>query len=212
MTRIASASAGRRRSRRGRRRSAPSPPTATRKGATRADAPSRRPARVRRGASRGRQHRSAGSSRRGAPARTRRPRRRRARCSPRSTRRPRRCAGGRVDRHHHRFGAQPGVVGGQPVIDERAECEVGSTGVDAGPLGAQHRDRDRDMTTAVDRRDRPRDGAGPWPSRAHRVSAGFGTPPRGISRRPIRVNSAGRMSSATDAAMTRPRRRRCRST
>ena len=36
--------------------------------------------------------------------------------------------------------------------------------------------------------------------RAQRVSAGFGTPPRGISRGPIRVNSAGRMSSATEAA------------
>ena len=38
--------------------------------------------------------------------------------------------------------------------------------------------------------------------RAHRVSAGFGTPPRGISLVPIRANSAGRMSSAATAATT----------
>jgi len=37
-------------------------------------------------------------------------------------------------------------------------------------------------------------------TRAQRVSALFTTPPRGISLVPMRVNSAGRMSSATDAA------------
>ena len=36
--------------------------------------------------------------------------------------------------------------------------------------------------------------------RAQRVWVGFGTPARGISLVPIRANSAGRMSSATEAA------------